>query len=289
MRFKFLCILLLITLAVVLPLAAQDTPPQSCDAASIQQAVDELTASYSADNGGSDGAAALEAATTLRDSLNSLVEGCSVVPEATPAPEATASAGMPIAGQWFITWEEEGTFACPNNPDYTVKRYNRPIILRYENDRIITEDIFVWPTLEFDPRDDGSYFYRRNVTLNDSSTLSFEYTLLTFEPDQIDGTSITFYERIDCSLEGKFTLSLQAPDIFCMVANEQGSNLRGGPGTNFDRVGKMGVEEPVNIVAQAAGDDGQVWWQLADDAGWVRSDLVEETTLCDSVPTVDVP
>lgn len=285
MKLKLLGMVLFIM--AVMPVWAQDVKPKSCDAAGIQQAIDELTAAYAADNGGTDSGAALEAATALRDALTMLVEGCAHQPEATPAAEPVENAGMPIAGQWRITWDEEGSFPCPNNEGYNILRYNRPIILRYENDALLTEDLFVWPILEFTEAEDGTLFFRRNVTLQDSSTLSFEYHLLTLEAEQITGTSITFYERIDCSLEGKFTLTFENPDLVCLVGAHRGANLRSGPGTDFDRVGRLVAEDLYVVSGQATGDDGFVWWKLIDDAGWIRSDLVEETTLCATVPETE--
>jgi hypothetical protein len=45
----------------------------------------------------------------------------------------------------------------------------------------------------------------------------------------------------------------------------------------------MSPGDVVNVVGQSAGDTGITWWKL-DSGGWVRSDVVEESTLCDSVP-----
>ncbi|MBZ0280172.1 MAG: SH3 domain-containing protein [Anaerolineae bacterium] len=283
MNLKLLCRMFLVIVLAAVPVWAQDATPKSCDAAGIQQAVDELTAAYAADNGGTDSTAALEAATTMRDALDTLVESCANQPEATPTAEPLENTGMPVAGQWRITWDEEGTFNCADG-SYNVLRHNRPIILRYEGDALLMEDLFIWPILEFTEAEDSTYFYRRNVALNDGSHFSFEYHLLTLDAEEITGTAITFYDRVDCTLEGTFTLTFENPDLVCLVGAHRGANLRSGPGTDFDRVGRLVAEDLYVVSGQVTGDDGFVWWKLIDDAGWIRSDLVEETTLCATVP-----
>lgn len=279
MSFKLL--LLMLMLMMVMPTQAQDATPKGCTEAGIQATVDELIAAYADDP---ESEAALEAAAAVRDALTNL---CANQSEATPAAEGTGTTAMPVAGQWRLTWAEEGTFNCAGDNGYNVFRYNRPIILRYENDALLTEDLFVWPILQFTEDDDGTLFYRRNVTLSDSSTLSFEYQLLTIEAEKITGTTTTFFSRFDCSLEGQFTMTFENPDLVCLVGAHRGANLRSGPGTDFDRVGRLQAEDLYVVEGQATGDDGFVWWKLIDDAGWIRSDLVEETTLCNTVPETE--
>jgi hypothetical protein len=89
----------------------------------------------------------------------------------------------------MLNWAEPGTKACPNNPDTTVLAYNRPILLRYDGDKIILEDIYVWPVLEFELDENNQFSYSRDVTLQDSSTLSFHYVFKKISADHIEGNS----------------------------------------------------------------------------------------------------
>lgn len=72
----------------------------------------------------------------------------------------------------------------------------------------------------------------------------------------------------------------------CFVSSSNSVNLRSGPGTGFTAVDKLPTSEPVRVQAQATGDDGFVWWNLAD-GNWVRSDVVQETGGCSQLATND--
>jgi hypothetical protein len=49
-------------------------------------------------------------------------------------------------------------------------------------------------------------------------------------------------------------------------------SVRSGPGTEYDRVGALRYGQTFDVIDQAVGRDGFVWWKGTDDR-WVRSDL----------------
>jgi hypothetical protein len=65
-------------------------------------------------------------------------------------------------------------------------------------------------------------------------------------------------------------------------------NLRSGPGTNFDRVGVLAAGTTMNVVGQATGADGFVWFNL-DNGNWVRSDVVTADGDCANLPAAAAP
>jgi len=69
----------------------------------------------------------------------------------------------------------------------------------------------------------------------------------------------------------------------CVVTAHTAVNLRAGAGTSFDVVGTLGVNQSAQPIAQAPGDDGYSWFQIA--AGqWVRSDAVTTQGACRDLP-----
>ncbi|MBI5668035.1 MAG: SH3 domain-containing protein [Chloroflexi bacterium] len=93
-------------------------------------------------------------------------------------------------------------------------------------------------------------------------------------------------------LTALFTLGLLLPvtaqDMAtCTVRSRQNVNRRMGPGTGFGVVGVLLGGQNTAINGQATGDDGLVWWQLADGS-WVRSDTVDERGNCENLPVVSL-
>jgi uncharacterized protein YraI len=69
------------------------------------------------------------------------------------------------------------------------------------------------------------------------------------------------------------------------------ANIRSGPGTNFDLVGKLNQNDKAPV--RGKSPDG-VWWQIAFDkgkngVGWVRSDLVSVNAAAVAVAAVTLP
>ena len=57
-------------------------------------------------------------------------------------------------------------------------------------------------------------------------------------------------------------------------------NVRSGPGTGNQAVGKLAYGASVNVVGQTTGSDGKVWYQIqftkngSQSTGYVRSDFI---------------
>jgi uncharacterized protein YraI len=63
------------------------------------------------------------------------------------------------------------------------------------------------------------------------------------------------------------------------------ANMRGGPGTTFDRAGTIAGGEVVEADGQTQAADGFTWYRLTT-AVWVRSDLVTAETGCSGLAVV---
>jgi hypothetical protein len=74
----------------------------------------------------------------------------------------------------------------------------------------------------------------------------------------------------------------------CTVAAINTVNLRGGPGTGYDRQGQLASGATANPDGYATGTDGLLWWRLNTGA-WVRGDLVETAGTCGSLAAVEAP
>ena len=85
--------------------------------------------------------------------------------------------------------------------------------------------------------------------------------------------------------ESEPTASETADSTACMVSASANVNQRTGPGTNYDIDDTLVAGQEVAATGQTTGTDGFVWWQL-DTTFWVRSDIVNATGDCESLPVV---
>ncbi|MBN1283794.1 MAG: tetratricopeptide repeat protein [Anaerolineae bacterium] len=76
-------------------------------------------------------------------------------------------------------------------------------------------------------------------------------------------------------------------DAACTVTASSTVNRRSGPGTDYDPMGKLEGGQTAEVTGQIMGQDGFVWWQLADGA-WVRADVVQAAGACEQVPVVEL-
>jgi hypothetical protein len=275
---KRLLFFVVILLVITAPTQAQDT--QKCDADAIKNRMNELMADYlSAQAKATDAQSALAAANDLQTGIAALTAGC-----ANATAEATTEAsdtGMPIEGKYMLKWSNNKR-VCPNTSLSAISP-NRPIIVKVEDGEIVMEDIFIWPVLHLTKNSDGHYFYRRNVPLDNGSTVSYEYLTSSITSEEITGTSTSFYQTLNCTLMNEFKIVLADKNVVCMVGSEQSANLRSGPGTTFDRFGTLDANKANDVVGYGMSKDGFKWWKLAS-GGWIRSDLVKEAGRCDKVP-----
>ena len=71
----------------------------------------------------------------------------------------------------------------------------------------------------------------------------------------------------------------------CVVSAASTVNLRSGPGTNFDIVGKLTAGQEYTPSGRTEVVNGMVWWQL-EDGNWVSSEVVNEVGDCEAVPVI---
>lgn len=83
----------------------------------------------------------------------------------------------------------------------------------------------------------------------------------------------------------EFVVRGKSPRVVCEAFTASSTNKRTGPGTDNDIAGQL-VNGGLQILGQANGSDGFVWWLLADDT-WVREDTVSERGTCNSIPQVN--
>ena len=273
------CLVLVVLLGMAVPTWAQDS--KACDVDSIKNQMNELVASYlSAQAKATDAKSALAAANDLQTQIAALTAGCD-----NGSAEATAEAvntGMPTEGKYMLNWSNTQERVCPDGSRSTTTA-NRPIFVKVEDGEIVLEDLFIWPVLHLKKNIDGNYFYRRNLTIEDGTILSFEYVTSSIKSGQIEGTSTSFFQANNCSFVTDFKIVLADKNVVCMVGSESSANLRSGPGTTFDRFGKLESNKAVDAVGYATSKDGFKWWKLAS-GGWIRADLVKEAGRCDKVP-----
>lgn len=277
---KTFFILLIIGL-LVMPVIAQDE--DACSADAINEAVDVLLADYQAERPSDDATAIVASVGELSDELISLVADCLPSEDSTDETTDTTTTddGLPREGKWLVQWEQAES-VCPDGT--TIAGINRPFIMMVdrENDVITADDILIWPPLEFTQNLDGIYHFGRHTT-----TFTYDYFLMDMSEDRIEGLIRDYIPTRNCNLESTFTFTLADENIICLVATEVGANLRSGPGTDFNRAGAMPASERTDVIGQAIGTDGFVWWQLANEA-WVRSDVVQEAGYCEDVPEVEI-
>ncbi len=74
----------------------------------------------------------------------------------------------------------------------------------------------------------------------------------------------------------------------CLVTPISGNaRLRSGPGTNFGVRGTLNFGTDAQVDGQATGGDGYLWYRLAAELGWVRSDVVNTSGECENLPEVE--
>jgi len=74
-----------------------------------------------------------------------------------------------------------------------------------------------------------------------------------------------------------------SPTSICSVNAAQAVNQRGGPGTTFAIQGSLEPGTTLDVIGQADGNDGFIWWQLSD-SNWVREDVVSTAGDCSNIP-----
>lgn len=82
--------------------------------------------------------------------------------------------------------------------------------------------------------------------------------------------------------------SSATPEAACTVSAASNANLRSGPGTSYELQGQFSGGTSQSATGQVTGADGFVWWQL-ESGSWVRSDVVNESGSCDTLPVVTAP
>jgi uncharacterized protein YraI len=71
------------------------------------------------------------------------------------------------------------------------------------------------------------------------------------------------------------TLAVQVsgtPTLCTLTARVSDANVRAGPGTTYDSLSKLALNQPVQAVGWTTGEEGFTWWKLAT-GGWVRGDV----------------
>lgn len=79
--------------------------------------------------------------------------------------------------------------------------------------------------------------------------------------------------------------SFDSESASCAVGSAQNVNVRQSNSTSTGVVTTLDAQSLSLVSGQATGNDGFVWWRLAN-GGWVRSDVVSEFYNCDGVAVV---
>jgi oligopeptide transport system substrate-binding protein len=89
-------------------------------------------------------------------------------------------------------------------------------------------------------------------------------------------------QQTPASTPEPFSGNVAAVDDSCTLTTSFRVNLRGGPGTNYERLRVLPIFNAYGGIGSAQGEDGFKWWQL-DNGGWVRGDLVDASPACEGV------
>jgi hypothetical protein len=292
-KISILIMFVMLTLSPIMVFAQDDA---TCDTDGINEQIDALIATYQETQAGAtDAESAIQAANDLQASIAEVTATCAdaaVEEETTDSEETTMEevegVGSLTEGKWFVDWSIDDIRACPSpNDDIRSRATDRSFMLTVdtETSTIAASDVFTWPPLQFTQSAEGDYAFFRNMTLSDGTPFTYEYRVNILSPTHITGKITNYYSFADCYLSNEFQMTLVDEDITCMVGAENGGNLRAGPGTNNNAMGAMAARTLYDVVGQATGSDGYVWWQFADDT-WARSDIVTEIGYCDDVPEV---
>lgn len=95
-------------------------------------------------------------------------------------------------------------------------------------------------------------------------------------------------DTTQAALEAVIETSEAPAAASCVISSNGESRQRVGPGTNYEVTGLMAPNANAEVIGQARGTDGMIWWQLAESV-WIRSDLVSETGDCEAAPVVSAP
>ena len=285
---------ILVVLLLLCPPIAYAQDDGGCTSAQLNARINVLIADFQASqDNDAESASSLEAIQSLQTDIEALVTECEgeVVEEPmdemdTPTEISDISGIMP--GRYQLTWSFPEQRCPPPNEDVTLSGSNRPVMVSVdvENNRILLDDLFVFGDAGFEMTTDNTYQYLRNQEVVRGFPYSYNYAISSFSAEQISGTVTNFFSWNTCVLEGPFEMVRAEDGSQCMVGSDSGANLRSGPGTGFSRMGALNAREAVDAIGQATGGEGFVWWQLDNDLGWIRSDVVREAGDCDSLPVV---
>lgn len=133
---------------------------------------------------------------------------------------------------------------------------------------------------------DGRYVLLETLTENTSDNeilpVTLERTLSDVQAIRVDTLeSPSWVAWKEISVFGG-----DADDGACVVWATANINLREQPTTNSAAVGQIPAGRGAYIDRQTMGEDGLVWWHLLGEV-WVRSDVVETSGECDTLPAIN--
>jgi len=147
----------------------------------------------------------------------------------------------------------------------------------------------------------GETLHRVWALRGDLEILIAEFREFTSEGDLLEATLPVGLDGIGAlrveTLESPSWVSWQEIEVLsgleaaagaCVIISPGNTNLRTGPGTDFEAVGRLTAGRGAIVTGQRTGADGFVWWQVPPGV-WVRSDVVRPTGGCEGVPTVAEP
>lgn len=186
----------------------------------------------------------------------------------------------------FALQSSDGATPTPVNtstPVFTPTPSNTPTITPTPS-ATYTPSITPTPTETFTPSPTftPSSTYTASPTFTPTSTFTPTLTPTpTFTPTLTLTPSATFTPTSTYTP----TLTPTATVVLtCGVTALRSTNLRSGPGTDFDILAKLEANQSLIINAQETSADGFVWYR-SENGLWVRSDNVSTTGDCTVLPT----
>lgn len=142
-----------------------------------------------------------------------------------------------------------------------------------------------WNLTQYDVKEtttEPEKWYRVRKTWEDAKSQKGAYKVLknakTFA-DKNEGYSVYDWNGNMVYVPSKPSETEQKKVSYCVRVSIKNLNIRKGPGTNYEKVGKCTGIGVFTIVAEADGEGATKWGKLKSGAGWISLDFTNKIIL----------
>lgn len=178
-----------------------------------------------------------------------------------------------IEGAWAFSWETD-QYRCEGG---TITYYDFTTNIRNEENRVVSRNAVSGTIAYYELDSENSYSLQNSYNDLDATVLEEHFEVVS--PDRIIGSRTDDFPGL-CTATISYTMERISGGATCNLIATQIVNLRGGPGTNYDRVGQLQSGQSLRVGRQMRGEDGFIWYQSTEDGTWVRSDVINVLPAC---------